>query len=274
MNKRTSSSIVIAVFALLMFGLFQGCDKEEVLQPDELAPPTGLKALSLDGGIRVSWTASSTEGRSSFSGYRILVRNSSSAVVDSQQVAKTVHSYDKTSGLVNGQTYTISIHSVEGADISEAAVIQWGPTRRFPAVTIYEYASANPSGLQFSTGSALAFVSGPPGNNQSKIDLWIDGRGNTAPLLKSPDDQSISTGWRKTQFAETNATSLDALVDLPTNFRDTPGLAIVAGKVYFAKTADNNYVRFQVSGVSGTSPNRSVSITIAYNSGTGAWAKQ
>jgi hypothetical protein len=58
------------------------------------------------------------------------------------------------------------------------------------------------------------------------------------------------------------------------SFRSTPGLQIIANEVYFAKTADGNYVRFQVSAVQGTAPNRHVNVTIAYNSGTGTWAKK
>jgi hypothetical protein len=69
---------------------------------------------------------------------------------------------------------------------------------------------------------------------------------------------------------------MNTQVDVPliSSFRSTPGLTITASKVYFARTADGNYARFQVSAVQGSYPNRYVDVTIAYNSGTGAWAKK
>jgi hypothetical protein len=60
-------------------------------------------------------------------------------------------------------------------------------------------------------------------------------------------------------------------------FRSTPGLTIVSGKVYFAITQDGNYAKFRVEPpgvrVDPANDKRFVDITVAYNSGTGHWAK-
>ncbi len=275
MKKSILGVISSIVLGILFIIAIPGCSEDEVLKPEEFAPPSNPKALSRDGAVTVSWTASPSAGLSSFIGYRIVVTVAGTqTTVDSAQVGKNITNYTA-SNLVNGQSYKFAIRSVkDNGDVSQAIEIIWGPTRRFTPARIYEYDSQNPSGLQFSTGSTFAFRSSNP-DNRPNIDLWIDGRNNTTPLLKSPTDQNISTGWRTTLFVETAVTGMDQQVDVPpiSSFRSTPGLIITPNKVYFAKTQDNNYVRFTVSAVQGTAPNRYVDITIAYNSGTGTWAK-
>ncbi len=277
MKKSLVVLLSTLVLGLLFIIALPGCSEDEVLKPEEFAPPSNPKALSRDGGVTVSWTASPSVGLSSFIAYRIVVTLAGTqTTVDSAQVGKNITNYTA-SNLVNGQGYKFAIRSVkDNGDVSQAIEITWGPTRRFTtAARIYEYDSPNPSGLQFSTNSTFAFRSANP-DNRPYIDLWIDGRSNSTPLLKSPTDQLISTGWRTTLFVETSATGMDQQVDVPpiSSFRSTPGLTITPNKVYFAKTQDNNYIRFTVSAVQGTAPNRYVDITIAYNSGTGAWAKR
>jgi hypothetical protein len=276
MRNRFLSLLALFVVGIFVSLMVVGCSEDEVLAPEDFAPPTNLKALSRDGSVTLYWTASPSSGSSSFAGYRILVVNtSSSTLVDSAQVGPSITNYTASS-LVNGQSYTFTVRSVkDNGDVSQSVVLEWGPTIRFTNVVIYEFDSpSNPSGLQFSTGSALSFSSSGP-DNRGLIDLWIDGRSNSTPLLKSPTDQSISTGWRTTMFVETAATGLDQQVDVPPigSFRSTPGLTITPGKVYFAKTQDNHYVRFTVGAVQGTAPNRNVSVTFQYNSGSGVWAK-
>lgn len=275
MKKHVVLLSLLTMISLMLLISFSGCDKkEDTLAPEELAPPSNLKALSRDGGVTIYWTHSSSQGADFFVGYQIKVKQGST-LIDSVVVGKSTTSYAK-DGLINGQSYVFEVRSVDDdGDVSTAAVIMWGPTVRFAPARIYEFASSNPSGLQFSTGSVFAFSSSNP-DNRGVIDLWIDGRNNSEPLLKSPHDQNLSTGWRTTQFIETSVSDLNTQVDVPpiSQFRSTPGLTIVANKVYFARTADGNYVRFKVSAVQGTSPNRYVDITIAYNSGTGAWAKE
>ncbi len=270
--------LTILVILMSVIGMFfiMGCNEEDVLAPEDFAPPTNLKALSKDGEVTIYWTAAPAATADFFAGYRIMTRQGS-VLVDSVLVGKTATNHTVQT-LTNGQTYTFSIRSVkDNGDVSTEVTLQWGPTHRFTTgATIYEFESANPSGLQFSTGSVFAFTSAPT-DNRPYIDLWIDGRLNSTPLLKSPHDQSISTGWRTTQFIETAVSDMNTQVDVPpiSSFRSTPGLTITANRVYFARTTDGNYIRFQVSALQGTYPNRYVNVTtIAYNSGTGAWAKK
>ena len=99
------------------------------------------------------------------------------------------------------------------------------------------------------------------------------------PLLKSPGDYIPSTGWRHTRFIETNASSFDDAVAVPdvASFRSTPGIPIVSRKVYFAITADGNYVKFRLESpglrIDPANNMRFVNVTVACNSGTGHWAK-
>jgi len=272
---RDTALALALVGAMGLFG-FAGCDDDEnVLTPEELAPPTNLRAASGDARVFLSWTASPDAGSSDFVGYRVVTTNASDAVVDSTLTGATASSYT-VFNLVNGGIYTFAVQSVNNSDdVSQKVSIQWGPTVRYGFQSLYEYESSEPSGLQFLAGQRFNFTLA----NQGVIDLWIDGRAGATPLLKSPDDFVPSAGWRRTRFVETTASSFDEFVTVPdvSAFRSTPGLTIVSGKVYFAITQDGNYTKFRVEppGVQVDQANskRYVNITVAYNSGNGHWAK-
>jgi hypothetical protein len=253
-----------------------GCTNEgDVLAPSEFAPPSNFKASSGDARVFLSWTATTSSVADDFAGYRVVTKSSSGTVMDSTNTGPTATSYT-VAGLTNGGIYNFTIQSVkDDGSVSENVTVQWGPTARFGFQSLYEFASLEASGLDFSPGQRFNFTIA----NQGVIDLWIDGRSGATPLLKSPDTYVPSAGWRHTRFVETNATSFDEQVDVPdvSAFRSTPGLSIVSGKVYFAITADGNYVKFRVEspGVQVDPANnmRFVNITVAYNTGGGHWAK-
>jgi len=253
-----------------------GCDSEgDVLAPSELAPPSNFKASSGDARVFLSWTATPDAGSGDFVGYRVVTKSTSGTLMDSTTTGPTATSHT-VFGLTNGGIYNFTIQSVnDNGEVSENVTAQWGPTVRFGFQSLYEFASLEASGLDFSPGQRFNFTIA----NQGVIDLWIDGRGGATPLLKSPDDYIPSAGWRHTRFVETNATSFDESVAVPdvSAFRSTPGVGIVSGKVYFAITADNNYVKFRVEPpglqVDPANNMRFVNITVAYNSGSGHWAK-
>lgn len=263
--------IIVAVLGISAMVALQGCSEEETLTPQEFAPPSNFRALSQSGVVVLYWTRSSSDGGSDFAGYRVKTFFGT-AMIDSFQ---TTLDTARISGLTNGQNYKFKIWSVkDNGDVSIADSIMWGPTVRYGAVPIWEFESANPSGLNLATGAVYSFAIA----NVSNIDLWLDGRSGVDLLLKSPSDEDFaSTGWKETKLYETSATSLDQQVNFPAigSYRSSPGLPIVVGKVYLAILADGSYARFRVTAATLTgAPNRSVSIEIAYNTGTGTWAKK
>lgn len=268
--KVTLSIIMVFLTIFLMIGGFVGCNKEDVLAPEEFAPPTNLRALSKDSEVVLYWDAAPAATADFFVGYRIITKLGTQKV-DSVLVGKT-KTNQNIQNLTNGQTYTFTIQSVkDNNDVSTAVTLQWGPTQRFsPPAQIYEFASQNPSGLQFSTGSTVSLADPV---KKLLADLWIDGRNNTTPSLKSPHE--LGTGFRTTQFAETNVYDLNAYVEVPplSSFHTT-ALTITANRIYFARTHDGHYVRFLVTDIQGSGDDQYIGVTIAYNSGTGAWAKR
>lgn len=276
MIRYISSSFLFALVGAIGLLGFSGCDKEgDVLTPTELAPPTNLRAGSGDARVFLAWTASPDAGSSDFAGYRIITKTALGAVVDSTNTSSTASTYT-VFGLTNGGNYTFAIQSVnDNGSVSQKVTVEWGPTVRYGFQSLYEYESTEPSGLQYLAGQRFNFIIA----NQAVIDLWIDGRAGAVPLLKSPDNFVPATGWRHTLFVETTASSFDDFVVVPdvSAFRSTPGLPIVSGKVYFAITDDGNYVKFRVEApgvqVDPANSKRFVNITVAYNSGTGNWAK-
>ncbi len=276
MIKLMRSAFVLALIGGIGFFTLPGCNEEgDILTPSELAPPTNFRASSGDARVFLTWTASPDAGSTDFAGYRIVTETTLGVVIDSTNTGATTGSYT-VFGLANGGTYTFSIQSVQNnGALSQEVTMQWGPTVRYGFQSLYEYESTEPSGLQFLAGQRFNFTIA----SQNVIDLWIDGRGGATPLLKSPNDFVPSTGWRRTLFVETSATSFDDFVLVPdaSAFRSTPGLTIVSGKVYYAITQDGNYAKFRVEppGVQIDPANnkRFVNITVAYNSGSGNWAR-
>ncbi|TAK65020.1 MAG: hypothetical protein EPO24_02870 [Bacteroidetes bacterium] len=241
---------------------------------DEFAPPGSVKALSKDGAVTLSWQASKDAGSSSFAGYNIMAKDTANTVVKDSTVGATILTATITQ-LTNGEEYTFFLRSknVVGT-MSKPLAIRWGPTARFSAVRIYEFETDSffdKRGLQFSTGQTFDFVNG----NQQKIDLWIDGSGNTEMLLRTPSNVLAPfPGWRTTRYAATSASSMDEIVEVPAiESFITDSAAIVVTRVYFAYTQEGNYVRFQVINRGGVYPNRFLEIAGSYNSGFGVWAK-
>ncbi len=262
--------ILLIIFSISIG--FIGCDKEDVLAPEEFAPPTNFRALSMDGQVRLYWTAAPAAKTDDFAGYRILATLGTDTI---KNVRVTKTKTDTTlSNLNNGAIYTFSIRSVKtNNDVSQAVTIQWGPTQRFSTIRIFEFKSDSVSGLQFSTGQRWSFKYA----NRDNIDLWIDGRVGDI-LLKSPHKYETTLpidSFRVSQLEPTNSLSMDDQVSVPATLSQD-ALIITPNKVYFAKMEEGNYVRFQVTGSGGTVANkdRYVDIKIAYNSGTGAWAKR
>lgn len=271
MKKNIFLFIGLILMGIASMMLLQGCDKDETLTPQDFAPPTNLKALAKDGSVEISWTASTAAGVSEFAGYRVVLKSSALVTIDSIHLMTSTDTIF--TGLTNGSTYNFSVRAVKSnGDVSTAITLEWGPTIRYITKRIYEFASSNPSGLQFSGGNTHSFDYDA---NAGFIDLWVDGRGGGDLLLKSPDAYDARPNWRTTKFFATSETSLDDQVDFPAASQfDTTALTISASKVYLAMTQDGNYARFQTSAVTGSVGNRYVDILIAYNTGTGHWAKK
>lgn len=277
MNRQAFHGFLLALAGAVVLCALPGCDQEgDILNPTELAPPTNVRAASGDARVFLAWTASPDSGSSDFAGYRITTKTALNAVVDSVNTASTASSHT-VFNLLNGGIYTFAVQSVKSnGSVSQAVTLQWGPTARYGFQSLYEYESTEASGLQLLAGQRFNFTIA----NQGVIDLWIDGRGGSTPLLKSPDDFVPSTGWRRTLFVETTGSSFDDFLAVPgiPAFRSTPGLPIVSGRVYYAITDDGNYAKFRVEppGVQVDPANnkRFVNITVAYNAGGGHWAKR
>ena len=273
------SIFVISLIAVLsiVLALFSGCKKDDnvVLPSDEFAAPSAPKALSDNGSVRLSWTASSSATSSEFSHYRISTWNATqTTLIKTDSTANATATSFTVSGLTNGTKYTFLIQSVKtGGALSQGVSIVWGPAVRYTGAKIYEFNSSNPSGLSFSDGSQKAFTSA----NKGTIDLWIDGRTGT-PTLKSPDNQTISTGWRTTGLAQSvvgGTATLNTYAAYPLASAITSNeLTINPSNVYFAKTSDGHFARFTVSAVQGTAPDRYITVDVSYNEGIGEYAKR
>ncbi|MBI5215853.1 MAG: fibronectin type III domain-containing protein [Ignavibacteriae bacterium] len=278
MKRNIFSILLLVVLGSMAMLLLAGCDKEDtVTPPDEFDPPSGLQALSKDTKVTLTWIASNA---ADVAYYRIITRDAARVYKDSAQVNKSILTHT-VENLTNGQNYWFYVQAIKtDGEKSVADSLQWGPTERFLEKNIFEFSSAypNPSGFQFSTGNEYTMTSGSGGrpDNRANIDIWLDGRGTGLQLRCPRSVNPADTNWRLTKFATTpNINDLDTQVDIPSfSSFDTTSLTVSVNRVYWAYTADGHYVRFQVKGTSGVSPDRTVSIKTAYNRGFGAWAKK
>ncbi len=272
MNK-VASIVMVAIEATLIF-YFLACTKDDSGTPaEEFNPPSGLKALSKDNNVMLSWNASTSASINAFAGYKIFAKDINDTLIIDSVVDKSVLTFT-VNNLVNGEEYIFFVQSVKtNGDTSSAVSLRWGPVQpNMIPKRIYEYDSDSLPGLQFSSGAAFDFVNG----NQQEIDLWIDGSGNTPIFLRTPSEVLSSVhGWNRTRFAVTPVSSMDEYVSFPPleSFA-TDSVSITLNKVYIAYTQDGHYARFQVTGITDDYPNRYIEIVVSYNTGFGAWAKK
>jgi hypothetical protein len=301
-------SFIVGGLAALSLGLFAAACNEN---PTDNPPTTGglngvdsLYATSLSASsVGLRWRGLDT-GAVTYSISYQLQSGGTPTTVTSSTTSTTI------SGLQTGQVYTFSVSSVRSGSTSSAATINWAAAPRGAStVKMYEFASANPSGLSLTMSGAPVAVSMKatvPGLAQ--ITMFIYGSGSVpdsvivgpayafpeygASANFDPNKVDSSTYISASAYAVPSLsewylnTSLNNLIQSLSNtsaYKFTPS---VYGNsqgfvVRYGNTASNyHYARIVIvkgsngSIVQGTSPNRYIEAEVSLqNSSTAPYAK-
>jgi len=273
--------------AVLFLGiaLFGGCN-DTTTNPTRRTPLNGvtnLKAYSAGtNSVGLEWTATSDTSTLDFLQHEIDVKFGSSSII-SIAVPKLATS-TTIAGLTEGAIYTFDVIVVASSNSqtyvnSNPTTIQWAPARRSPPVKMFEIASpVDSAGLEFLPNTPHV-LSARNTATQQIIDVLLDTSSAGNIILRSGDQNPFLVGQgRHTKFSTevSNSDGLDFGRDLPpalgtyTQSSVTiPSTFVTSGVVFYAVSADNNYVRILIqrnvsSLVVGSSPNRYIQIQISY----------
>ncbi len=286
MRKMWLGKLLLAV-GMIILGL--ACEGENPVAPsEEFAPPTNLTYITDSSSVTLMWNHSPDNGLDDFLGYFVYVAESSivslgaDSLLDPYKANRepvTDNSYS-VGGLTRGQRYYFHVRAVKGPDTLEYTLSN--PTNEVhtsPVLigtgTLYEFSSplGNPSGYDFSGSRAYFMVH----DNANYIDIYLgtteedDGAGDLT--LKSPHIvQSTHPEWEsRISYIKSLGTGWDNYNQTADDF-STPEYhyeRVYTGRVYAIKTPDNHFVKLEVTGTSGTFPNRTVTFRYAYQEITG-----
>jgi len=270
---------------LILVGVI-GCSEDSTKPPTEFAPPTNLTYVNGNGQVTLAWDASPDQGTSDFAGYNVYRHTASLAGIEGEELAtykinpegSSATSYIE-GGVENGTKDYYSVRAEkDNGDLTESpGEIDTAP-RSEGLVTIAEFSdTANPSGLDLSTGTAYAMSSDDP-DNRLFIDLYLGTTGDNdeadQPLaVKSPHLVLGGTSGNWTRQAAFKL--LDDEDDATTSTQNwlesiTLGStqAEIEGKVIAVRTpvegSDFHYGKLVVLGTSGANGQRQVQLLWAY----------
>lgn len=261
---------------LLLAAAISGCgDNMETPPPVvQFAPPTGLKALSVDQStVQFQWSASQAAGDSTFAGYVAQIGGR----IDT--LPKTTLSL-RADSLAPG-TVTFSVYSLRSDGLrSDPAITHWAPASRFDsAYTVYErtsLVSSRPEGFNVGTSTTDPstmvvdltdpvvqqtmdlFFNGDTVETEQSLSMWsanlLLGSLN-ATLFSTQSDASSSLDFPLSAFPSEN-----------TFVRDS--VAVADNTIYYAKVIGDpqqvNYARIHVHIRPGTfPPNRIIEIRVS-----------
>jgi len=290
-----------ALFAMAVFGLVLGligCETADETvtgsgSKTALAKPTNLRAYSASAiSVGLTWTPSTDAAFADFLEYQITVKAGTSTVSTVSAPKNAASSI--ISGLIEGTVYTFQLVAKASSTSqnymnSDSVTVQWAPARRLGTegvipIAIYEISStAGGSGLQFfhapTAGPRVLSISQSAGFQQV-IDVLLAGTGSNIVLKSAHLNPLLSGQARITKFStiDTPSDTLDIGQASPpstgTYTQDSVFIGAGAGatgKIFYAVSNDNNYVRIfvrrdQSSGtlLFGAAPDRRIVASLSY----------
>jgi hypothetical protein len=278
------------------------CDSDQINTPSPLQPtaPTDLRAASGSAALYLSWRPSVDVEHPEFAGYRITVRLSGDSV--RQQIDLGKDSTCLVTGLMNGNMYTLDVHSrtTTGLLSTTSVSIEWSPAVRRTQVAasqpirIYAVtATGYPSAADLWTPDlSVEVFDHTSAAFHERASLYVHTLGSSSALIIRSPELAFDPGPR-TRFADwTNsgyvieANSLnEQLASAPPDtsaytatFITLPNGTYPKGRVYFGKLlrpGGDIYFRMLVKRnangrmAQGTGDNRYIEIEVSVQSVAG-----
>lgn len=281
---------ITAIMVVLTLAVAGGCsdDDKVTVPPEELAPPGNLTFINFEGEVVLSWDSSADASRSDFAGYAVY-RHTSSMVGATQEelggyrqndtpIALTYYEDD---GVVEGSRYHYAVRAaLDNGRLSEPSnEIHTAPRYEFVVDALHEFAATGqPSGLDCSTGEALAMSSSNP-DNRLFIDVYLgtddpDDDPGEPLALKSP--HMVLNGHENWSGRVAGLKLLDSFDEGTTpdeGWADHVVLGdtqaeivgkVIAVRVPMSAEGEYHYAKILVESVTGDAGERRVGILVAY----------
>jgi hypothetical protein len=253
--------MIVAIGTLAMLG--SSCeDQITTLAPEKLAPPLGLKSVTGDGSVRLSWQASNYgEGRQGFRVYQASGDQTTQAapemipaafgtthvveLLNSSQSAGTFQA--NVTGLTNGTTYSFLVVAFkdDGGEVSRPSnIVKDTPRRESPATIELINGDGNPRFLDVAGNPPAA----------STIDAGADilcrsfnaGAGDRHGIEGRNGARVQDLGF---------VSSWDEIDKAPTGLGSYPdadfSVQVLEGHVYAVFTGDNHYAKIYIVSING-----------------------
>lgn len=280
----------------VMFAGFASCRDSTGPERTRLDAISELKAYSRDStSIGLAWTASPSVNTSYMAHQRLIVLSGQTVVRDSALASNETAAVVQ--NLVEGTIYQLEVsvkaNSTSPYRDSFPVSIDWSPAKRFfidagSGQPLRLYESDSPGNLH-ALRCYLDSLGGPrllslASAERAAMDFYLLSSGPALTLRTGSIYSQMPVG-RQTRFSE--ALPLDAAtLDHPQSFVaaaetylldevNVPSGTILTGKIFFARTEDQHYLRILVvkgvnnSLVQGTSPNRYIDLALSYQSTPG-----
>ncbi len=290
--------VTYTFLVLLVLQVIIGCDSSQPADPSPLLPsaPNDLRASAGSSAVFLAWTPSSDANHPEFAGYRITVRLSGDSV--RQQIDLDKDSTCLVTGLMNGNMYTLDVHSraTTGLLSTTSVSIEWSPAERRAQVAanqplrVYAVtASGYPSAVDLWTPDlSVELLHLNTDAFRERASLYLHTLGNASALIIRSPELAFDPG-PQTRFAtgyEAEANSLnEQLASSPPDtaaytatFITLPNGTYAKGRVYFGKLirpGGDIYFRMLVKRgangrmVQGTGENRYIEIEVSVQSAAG-----
>lgn len=281
---------VQAIMAVIVLAVLSGCsdDDKVVVPPDELGPPGNLTFINAEGEVLLDWDSSADASRSDFAGYGVYRHTTSMAGATAEEIAgyrlnptPTESTYYVDGGVQEMTRYFYAVRAVlDNGRVSEPSnEIHTAPRNEFAVDALYEFAaSAQPSGLDCSTGEVFAMRSSSP-DNRPFIDVYLgtvdsgDDPGQHL-ALKSPHlVNSADPNWAARAAGLKLLDSFDDPTTADGNWEDHILLGgssqdvvgkVVAVRVPVSAEGEYHYAKILVESMGGDPGGRRLSLLVAY----------
>ena len=263
---------------------------------DRLASVSALQAFSADSTtVGLAWTATTATNTGYMADHEIIVR-AGEQILQTLNTPNSATSYS-VFGLTEGVVYTfeLTVRANETSPYlnSQPVTIAWSPAKRLTSdagtgAPLRLYESDSPGNMHalrlYSDSAKGARLVSLSSVERAEMDVYL----LSAPVgvrLRSGDLYAQSPAGKETKFSERIPVSASSL-DNPQPF--APGLetysldevnipteSVQTGLIFFARTADNHYVRILVLRgannrlIEGTASNRYITVQLSYQSVAG-----
>lgn len=274
----------LALPALILF-LIVGCSDDDVVEPDELTPPSNLRVtdIPLSGDVvELQWDGAVGSEDVVYVGYRIYAHTQPLQSVDNaddlapyeiREVGSSVQSTSVT--LDNSYTYYyVHVRAVtDEEDLSRASneiYIIARPVEEGAIIYEFESETGNASGFDLSEGAGVSLALTNP-DRHDRTDFFLayaEGTTGGGDLyLWSP--KAASAQYQNTAgFATITGYTFDGLESVPEGTTFLDHVAVTEGGLIVIRITDENaitnYAKISLTSVEGTSPDRTLVFMWAY----------